>query len=153
VRVWRICAGRYAAETLSGRGGLLTPGRWHSGGRPVVYTSSSLALAALEVLVHVDKDLVPAGLAQVAVDIPDDLDVLTVDVESLPRGWQRHPAPSALQKRGDRWLAEAPTPVLQVPSAVIPTESNFLLNPRHPDFPSIAVASTDPFVYDPRLVP
>ena len=148
MRVWRICAGRHPAETLTGRGGLLTPGRWHSAGHPIVYTSASLALAALEVLVHVDKDMIPAGMAQVEIDIPDDIAVLTIGLDVLPNDWQLYPAPSELQRLGDEWLASRSTPVLQVPSSVIPREANYLLNPLHPDMPRVTVASVASFTYE-----
>lgn len=152
MRVWRICAARYAAETLMGRGGLLASGRWHSQGRPAVYTSASLSLAALEVLVHVDRDLLPPGLAQVEIEVPDDVAVLSLGVESLPEGWRRYPGPPELRELGDRWLAEGATAVLQVPSAVIPQEVNYLLNPLHPGISRVAVVSQAPFAYDTRLL-
>ena len=152
MRVWRICAGRYAADTLTGRGGLLTQGRWHTAGHPVVYTSASLALAALEVLVHVDRDLLPEGLVQVEIDLPGDVTTASIDAGSLPGDWRLHPAPAALQAIGDEWLAGRSTLVLTVPSAVIPREANHLLNPRHPDLTRVTIASVAPFSYDPRLV-
>lgn len=149
--VWRICAERYATE-LTGRGGLLASGRWHTEGHAVVYASASLALATLETLVHVDKDLMPAGLAQVEIDVPDDLGVLPVEVAALPKDWRDHPGPPRLQQIGDEWLEKVSTPVFQVPSAVIPTEANYLLNPRHPDLARIRVASVAAFSYDERLL-
>jgi RES domain-containing protein len=152
VVVWRICAEKYAAETLTGRGGLLNSGRWHTEGRSVVYTSASLALAALEALVHVDRDLLPAGLAQVEIDVPDELELLRVDVRSLPHGWRLYPGPARLRQIGDDWLAASSTPVLQVPSAVIPTEANYLLNPQHPGLAGVSVVAVAPFTIDWRLL-
>lgn len=152
MRVWRICAERYAADTLAGRGGLLTPGRWHTTGHPVVYTSASLALAALEVLVHVDRDLLPEGLVQVEIDLPGDVTVATIGAGSLPEDWRLHPAPAELQAIGDEWLAGRSTLVLRVPSAVIPREANYLLNPQHPELSRVTIASVALFSYDPRLV-
>jgi RES domain-containing protein len=150
MRVWRICAARHAAKTLTGRGGLLASGRWHSQGRPVVYTSASLSLAALEVLVHVDRDLLPPGLTQVEIEVPDDVAVSSLGVESLPEGWRLYPAPPALRELGERWLAEGATLVLRVPSAVIPQEADYLLNPLHPGISRVAVVSQEPFVYGTR---
>jgi len=151
VRVWRICRKPYATDALVGRGGLLTSGRWHTRGRPVVYTSQSLALAALEVLVHVDQGFVPSDLIQVEIAVPDDLDVQRIGVRELPKTWRLYPALPALQKRGDEWLAAGSTPILQVPSSVIPEEFNFLLNPRHRDAKELRVVSTARFSFDPRL--
>lgn len=151
MRVWRICGERYAAETLTGRGGLFTPGRWHTAGHPVVYASASLALAALEVLVHVDRDVVPTALVQVEIDVPGELPVVSIDAGFLPKGWRRYPAPPALRRLGDEWLAGRKAAVLQVPSAVIPSENNFLLNPQHPDLAGITVVTVARFAYDSRL--
>lgn len=149
--VWRICAERHATE-LTGRGGLLVSARWHTEGHAVVYTSSSVALAVLETLVHVDRDLMPADRVQVGIDVPDDLEVLPVEVAQLPRDWRSYPGPSRLQRIGDEWLEAATTPLLQVPSAVIASEANYLLNPRHPDLARVGVASVEPFSYDLRLL-
>lgn len=152
MRVWRICRAPYAADALAGRGGLVTSGRWHTRGKPIVYTAQSLALAALEVLVHVDKLTVPPDLVQVEVDVPDDLLIERLDVAKLPRDWRRYPAPAMLRRLGDAWLAAGATPVLRVPSSVITEESNFLLNPAHPDAVRITVMGTRRFAYDARLM-
>ena len=153
MRLWRICRKRQATDTLSGRGGLLTTGRWHSRGRPVVYTSRSLSLAALEVLVHMDRETAPRDLVQVEIDLPDELAMARIEIRDLPRAWDTTPAPPSLQKRGDEWLASASTVALLVASAVIPEEWNVLLNPLHRDAGRIAVVSTRSFRYDSRLAP
>jgi len=153
VRVWRICRKAYSADPLSGRGALFTSGRWHTKGRRVVYLSSSLALAALEMLVHVDRETLPADLVRIEIDVPNELEIEAVQIESLPASWRNYPAPEALQQLGDRWLMENRSPVLQVPSAVIPEESNYLLNPAHPRAAAVAVISSIDFVFDPRLAP
>jgi RES domain-containing protein len=118
----------------------------------VVYTSASLALATLETLVHVDRDLLPADRVQVEIDVPDDLAVLSVEVGDLPKTWRSHPGPPRLQQIGDEWLEGVSAPVLRVPSAVIPTEVNYLLNPRHTDLARVTVASIAAFAYDARLL-
>ena len=147
--VWRICRKPYAA--LDGRGGLHASGRWHTRGRPVVYTSQSLALSALELLVHVDRDLLPSDLVRVEIEVPDELEVSQVLVEDLPGNWHSYPAPSELQELGDAWLVGNRTPVLRVPSAATREEFNFLLNPRHADAQRIEVVSQARFSFDSRL--
>ena len=117
----------------------------------MVYTSGSLALAALELLVHVDRSNVPPDLVQIEIEIPDDLGVQRIEVGSLPASWREYPAPEALQRLGDEWLAGRSTPVLQVPSAVIPEEHNYLINPDHPQAARAVAVGTNPFNYDPRL--
>jgi RES domain-containing protein len=151
VRVWRICRKPFTSDTLAGRGGLFTSGRWHTVGRTIVYTSQSLALAALEVLVQVDRDLVPSDLIQVEIDIPEDLDIRQIDIKELPKNWKSYPAPPALQERGNSWRAEGLTPVLQVPSSLIPEEANFLINPQHENAHRVKITSTKRFAYDSRL--
>lgn len=153
MRVWKICRKLHARDTLKGRGGLYTSGRWHTKGRPVVYTSQSLALAALEILVHVDRAIVPGDLVQIEIEWPDDLEIMTTDVADLPKHWQSYPALPELQRHGEDWLSGEVTPVLQVPSSVIPEECNYLLNPQHPDACKAAIVSLRNFTYDPRLTP
>ena len=151
MRVWRICRKPFIKDALAGRGGLFTSGRWHTVGRTIVYTSESLALAALEVLVHVDRDLVPSDLIQIEIDIPDELEILGIVVKELPKNWRSYPAPPSLQKRGNAWLVEGLAPVLQVPSSLIPEEANFLLNPQHANAHRFEIISTKRFAYDSRL--
>lgn len=152
MRVWRICREPHAADVLLGRGGLVASGRWHTKGRPVVYASESLALCALEVLVHVDRDLAPTDLVRVEIDVPDELDVRQADPSDLPANWDATPAPPPLQSYGDEWLDSKATPVLRVPSSVIDGEYNFLLNPEHADAHRFAVVSAAGFSFDARLV-
>jgi RES domain-containing protein len=152
VQVWRILRRRYVREALSGRGGLAVAGRWHSRGRLVVYTSESLALSALEVLVHTEPDVVPPDLTSVEIYIPDDIRISTMHARTLPVRWRRHPAPRTLQVLGNRWLDAGKTAVLRVPSALIPTESNYLVNPSHPDARRIRVLGAARFAFDSRLI-
>jgi RES domain-containing protein len=152
VQVWRILRRRYLRDALSGRGGLVVSGRWHSRGRLIVYTSESLALSALEVLVHSESDLAPPDLMSVAIDIPDDVPVSRMNSRRLPQRWRRHPAPGSLQRLGDRWLAAQRTAVMQVPSAVIPSEHNYLINPTHPASRRVRIISVSRFSFDARLI-
>ena len=151
MRVWRICREPYAADALAGRGGLFTSGRWHTRGQAIVYTSESLALAALEVLAHVDRSTVPVDFVQLEIDVPDDLDIQQIEIKALPKNWRTYPALPDLQRRGDYWLLARSMPILQVPSAVIAEESNFLLNPQHADARKITIGSVQRFTFDSRL--
>ena len=111
-------------------------------------------MAVLEALVHVPavEDL-PADLVAIAADLPDNLRIEHVKVGDLPRDWRRTPAPAALADRGTAWVMAARTAVLAVPSAVVPPETNYILNPAHPDFRRIVVGRAGPFDLDPRLGP
>ena len=138
--VWRIC--REAHQALDGEGSRLHGGRWNSERVSVVYTSSTLALAALEYLVHVDIEDVPDDLVTMAIDVPDD----------LPPDWNQvldHPACARI---GDQWAAKGTVLLLLVPSAVVPEESNVLINPDHPRAGDVRMVSIRPFAFDSRLV-
>ncbi len=125
---------------MTGNGGLFAPGRWHSQGQRVVYSSSSLALATLELFVNYVKSriLIPEALVE---ELGADLVAAFVrDPESFDaRGY------------GDAWLKGGESCVLEVPSRVVPDEANYLINPLHPDFGKIT-ATTEPYVSDPRLL-
>lgn len=150
MRLYRIC--RAAHRALDGEGARLYGGRWNSPGRPVVYASSTLSLAALEYLVHVDVDLVPTDLVAITLELPDDAAVETVDVAALPAGWQHASEPAACKALGDAWLGAARAVALRVPAAPVPEEWNVLLDPRHADMARVRVVGERAFGFDPRLV-
>ena len=152
MRVWRICRKPYVDTALDSIGGMYTSGRWHSKGNPIVYTASSAALAALEVLVHVDPLTAPADLRLLAIELPDDLSIEVIEPITLPDGWHSVPAPAALQTIGSSWLTSGRTAALNVPSAVIKVERNFLLNPRHPEVQRVRILSDEAFSFDTRLL-
>ncbi len=151
MRIWRICRKAFARRPLEGRGGLLVAGRWHTPRRLVAYASESLALASLEVLVHCDLELLPEDLVAVEVNVPTKVKVHEVKARELPRSWRRYPGPQRLQELGNRWLDQGRTAVLRVPSALVPTESNFLVNPTHPAFRELQVVRRLNFAFDERL--
>ena len=116
-----------------------------------MFTSATLSLAALERFVHIDSDLEPTSLVAISVDIRADIVVDAVAVETLPEDWRTFPAPPALVAIGEDWFRASGTPVLSVPSVVIPHERNFVLNPTHPDFTRVAIGRSEPFSFDPRM--
>jgi RES domain-containing protein len=150
VFVWRLT--RAPFQALDGEGAHVNGGRWNSEGTGVVYTSSTLALAALEYLVHVDPPDVPADLVAMRIEVPDEVPGDAVDTEDLPRDWNEVPDHPACLDHGDAWAAAARTLLLRVPSAIVPEEHNILLNPRHLDAARIAVIAVRPFAFDRRLL-
>ncbi|MGH7527130.1 MAG: RES family NAD+ phosphorylase [Gemmatimonadales bacterium] len=148
--VYRIC--RAAQRALDGEGARLYGGRWNSPGRPVVYTSTSLALAALEYLIHVDPEDVPPDLIALTIEIPDDIDAETADAAALPAGWEQVPEPPACKAIGEAWANAGRVLALRVPAAPVPEEMNLLLNPRHSGASRVRIANERPFFYDPRLL-
>lgn len=150
MRVWRIA--REAYDPLDGEGPRRFGGRWNSRGTPVIYTAAHLSLAALEVLVHADPDLIPNDLTVFEVDVPDDLAVERIEIAALPADWQSMAEHVICRQLGDAWLERGDKCVLAVPSAIIPEETNYLINPAHAESARVRVVSSRPFVFDPRLL-
>ena len=117
----------------------------------MVYTAATLSLAALELFVNLEPDNLPPDLVSMAASIPDDVSMEAVSTDQLPRRWRQYPAPESMQEIGADWVAQATTAVLSVPSAVIPHERNYLLNPEHPQFSRIEIHRPEPFRFDPRM--
>ena len=143
--LWRISN----HATLDGGGGLRAPGRWHSRGQRVVYTSACASTALLEILVNleVEPGRLPAAYQLLRIEAPDELAV--GEVAELPADWRDHE--QVTRGIGDSWLGEGAVPLLRVPSAVIDVESNLLLNPQHPDAARVRMLETSRRAFDPRL--
>jgi RES domain-containing protein len=148
---WRIVKARLAASAFDGEGARVEGGRWNSPGTPVVYTSQSAALAALELLVHLGRGSILAAYVLIPCTF-DEAVVSRLDRKRLPRNWRSYPAPPELQLIGDEWVKSGTSAVLEVPSVVIDTDSNYLLNPRHGDFQAIRAMHPQPFEFDLRLL-
>lgn len=148
--VWRLTLKQHTAP--DGEGARRYGGRWNIPGTPVVYTSGTLSLAALEYLVHVDSDILPDALVSVSATIPDSLKMETIDTADLPVEWKDKIIPVSLQQLGTDWANHAKSAVLKVPSVVIEHEWNYVLNPVHPDFSKISWAAGRGFSFDPRLL-
>lgn len=148
--LWRLT--RSAYPNLDGEGARLHGGRWNSEGVPVVYLSSSLSLAALEYLVHIDIEDAPTDLVALKVEVPDTASVEDVGIETLPDDWFSVPDHPVCVGLGDTWVQNGESLLLRVPSALIRVESNVLLNPRHPDAGGLRVLGAEPFAFDSRLL-
>jgi RES domain-containing protein len=149
VRVWRIASARHAA--FDGEGGRLYGSRWTPRGLLAVFASATLSLAALERFVHTDPGLDAIDLVSVAADIPASLAIESIQLRDLPAAWRTFPASPELAAFGERWLRAATTAVLSVPSALIPHERNFVLNPAHAAFARLTIHPAEPFSFDPRM--
>ncbi|HEY2120501.1 MAG TPA: RES family NAD+ phosphorylase [Candidatus Acidoferrum sp.] len=148
--VWRIVQRRLTKHALTGEGARRFGGRWNSPGLAIIYTAQSQSLAALEILVHIDSDKILNTYTAIPIQV-DQKFVLRIDDSELPNNWRAYPATRTTRKLGDNWLIKAESAVFQVPSAVIPNESNFLLNPAHPDFRKLIPSKPIPFKFDSRL--
>jgi RES domain-containing protein len=151
MRVYRLIRARWVSQALTGEGARHYGSRWNPKGVPMVYTASTLSLAALEALVHFAIDTAPLDYVALTIRVPDAAVERVVD-KQLPSDWHTTPAPAACQELGARWAAEARSLGLSVPSAVVPSENNILLNPLHPDFSKVTLENQEPFVFDSRLV-
>ena len=116
-----------------------------------MYCAASLSLAALEYFVHLDPDELPDDLVSIRASLPDDVAVEHVARRSLPPDWRRSPGPDELRDIGSEWLDSMRTVALLVPSAVTPSETNMLLNPRHPDIGKLEQSAPEPFAFDHRM--
>jgi RES domain-containing protein len=148
---WRVDNKKWSTRSFNGIGASLDGGRWNSTGIPVVYASEHLAMAAHEKFVHLPRPL-PRSSLYVKFGIRfGGLAVTRLGTVSLPPDWRAEPVPESTQKIGDAWIAAAKTAILGVPSALYPEETNYVLNPAHPDFPKIEIFTAEPFAFDPRM--
>ena len=139
---------------LTGEGGRLVGGRWHTRGRPIVYLSEHPALALLEHLVHLEIDLedLPDSYRLLEVEIPDDVPARSIsenDLSERDADWRSNVA--LTRAKGDEWLTDAISLVCRVPSVILPRSTNILFNPAHPDAPRADIVSSTNPPYDPRL--
>jgi RES domain-containing protein len=150
IRAWRIVNARNAAAAFSGDGSRRSGGRWNSRGLRAVYVADSLALATLEIMVHGVSYETLKNCVGILVTIPEKI-IQEVDEKSLPKNWRDNIPPPELRELGDRWLNEQESAALKVPSAVIPVEFNYVLNPRHKDFGRIEITEPLSLTFDRRL--
>jgi RES domain-containing protein len=150
-RLWRVVKSKHAATAFDGKAAQRFGGRWNSPGRRGVYASASKSLAVLELLVHVDVGRPLPRLVAFTFEIDEKL-VDRLSAAQVPRHWRTSRGFLATQRIGDAWLAFGRALALAVPSALVPEESNFLLNPAHPAFLRFKPGRALPFDLDPRLL-
>lgn len=150
ITVWRLASKRRASTLWIGEGAFRRGARWSPPGVRTVYCAESRALAALEVLVHVEEvgDFVAQDWVIASVPIPTEL---IEQPQKLPADWRVYPYGPSTQKFGAEWIRSGRSAALRVPSAVVLGEFNYLLNPQHPDFPKLQLGKPGPFQFDPRL--
>ena len=147
---WRIVKASHADRAFSGEGAQRTGGRWNSPGVPLVYASEHRSLAVLEMLVHLDPQ---DGVRYLTFRLEfDEALVERRPPDRLPSGWREEMPARASRAVGDAWVREGRSAMLAVPSAIVPEELNYLLNPAHPGFRTIAIGKPVLFAFDPRLL-
>lgn len=147
--VFRISRSKYIKD-LSGEGARLSGGRWNHKGIPCVYASESKALAVLEYTVNVNIDDIPRALSIATIEIPDS-SILSVSIADLPGNWNEHPSPGETKDFGTQLLLAAKYSVIKIPSTVISSEYNYILNPLHRDGKLFKITETKDFIYDLRI--
>lgn len=148
---YRIVKRKWASSAFDGEGARRFGGRWNSKGVPCVYLSSSISLAALEMLVHLQSADLLQTYALFTLDIPHK-HLRELDESELPANWRDDPAPGETAAIGDEWLRSGEGMALLVPSTVVPLEYNLILNPRHPAFADCIDAAREiAFNFDQRL--
>lgn len=150
MRIYRLSRKKYSAE-LSGKGAALAGNRWNSKGTEIIYTSESRALAMAEVAVHLTLATLPKDFVMLEIHVPDDLAIKRISAENLPFRWNVFPHSKKTQVFGDRFIRQRKYAILQVPSAVVPGDFNYLVHPFHADFKRIKIVSNVDFPVDKRI--
>jgi RES domain-containing protein len=148
--LYRIAKCVYVND-LSGSGARLYGGRWNSVGKAMIYLASSRAMALLEVLVHLSPTIFPQDYCIAEIEVPEN-NILTMNAQILPANWQDISAPAELKQLGDSFIKQQQYLLMKVPSAILPQEFNYLINPTHTDAAKMKVLSRQPFSFDERLV-
>ncbi len=147
--IYRITK-RKRASDIHGTGAALYPGRWNKKGSQVLYAGETKEIALLEIIVHTPPMFLPK-LDILTIEIPDD-SINEIKESDLPSNWFRYPAPSILAEIGEEWLVKGHTIALKVPSAIIATSFNYVLNCNHKEYHKVKVLAHRQFRFDPRLV-
>ena len=146
IKLFRICSSEHIND-ITGTGARIYGGRWNHVGYPVVYTSGSRSLAALEFLVHVPMALAPENLSIVEINIQENVERESITVKQLPSTWRNYPAPEHLANIGTNWIKSNSSLLLDIPSAVVDKEVNTLINPLHLDIKHVNVAIVEKFSF------
>lgn len=151
ITAWRIVKSTRAHEAFSGEGTRRFGGRWNHRGTSVVYAAGSLSLAALEILVHLQSPQLMLSYVQIPMEFDGQL-CLNLHLGRLPGDWTDNPSPASTKDIGTEWVDSRDSVVLAVPSAIVPDETLFLLNPQRPEFGAVRIGSPSSFRFDPRLL-
>ncbi len=143
--LWRVSQHR----DLKGIGGLRAPGRWHERGLPVVYLAESPAGALLETCVHTSANDIPPYYTLLAVAVADSVSLQQLDVSTLPANWPEDV--QTTRQIGSAWLRAAHSALFRIPSALVPSTFNVMLNPLHPHARRLRIQAAVRYPFDPRI--
>ena len=148
---WRIVRASRAKTAFTGEGPWRYGGRWNSPGARVVYVSEHQSTAAFEIFIHRVPFILAEKYKAFRLEWPNSLTEI-FPVTKLPANWRVSPSPAETKEIGDRWAQERRSAVLALPSAISPVDTNFLLDPEHPDFKRIRIHPPIDYDFDPRLL-
>jgi RES domain-containing protein len=151
VKLWRIATEtrNYGADDMSGAGAAKSPGRWNLETEAVVYTASTIAMAVLETVAHIDAGGFPLNRFLIEIEVPERVwkSRGVVGREQLPAAWCAIPAGRASAHVGSAWLRAGRTGILVLPSVIVPEEDIVLINPAHADARNLDVRIVRQFQY------
>lgn len=148
--LWRLYRAQHGPG-LDGIGGIFADGRWHARGERVVYFGGSAAIVVLERLAHTDPDLLPDDLRLARFEFSEPVvETKVEELAALPATWNQDE--NVTRRIGRQWRQQGSSCLLAAPSAIIPEESNFVLNPEHPDVKLLRLVAERRFTFDPRLI-
>lgn len=132
MRCWRIYHRRFT-DARSGEGARRYGGRWNPKGVAALYLACSPALALAEKLVQApsvqqSNDFLAAEFEIDARHLP------AIAIDHLSLDWDAEPYTFATQEFGYHQFCEHARLGFRIPSVVVPTEYNVVINPDHPDF-------------------
>jgi RES domain-containing protein len=146
--LYRISNQIYSKD-ISGKGAALFGGRWNSKGNYALYLSSHISLAVLEILVNYNyEQLMHNTFDIVTIEIKNDKSIESI--KNLESNWRY--LPKYTKEIGDHFLMDKSKLMLKIPSAIIETEYNYLLNPEHIEFKKIKLINISPLKLDNRLI-
>ncbi len=148
---WRMTKARHASTAFDGEGAKNYGGRWNKKGTPLIYTAGSKSLAALEMLVHIEAVAVLDLYVYIPVSFDDSLCV-QISEKDLPLDWKLDPVPASTQMLGTMWAIRKASLVLVVPSVIVDTEFNYIINPLHPDFSKLKYGDPVTYAFDQRIL-
>ena len=145
--VYRITLAKYA-QALFASG---NPARWNFRDIKMIYAAESKALACLENVVHRSSKGLQDHFKLMYIEIPDDLQITVLKETDLKKGWSQFKNMPYTQQKGNLWIKENATAILQVPSVIIKGAFNYLLNPSHKDFINTRLLKSEAFIFDNRI--
>jgi RES domain-containing protein len=156
MRLWRIVKKQHIDSAFTGVGARLYGGRWNHIGTSIVYTSDSLALAAMELFIHVQRadkkrPVKSVKLFSIEIKVPKGIPITEIEFEEIPETWKNIPASDESKDVGTNWAREGKSLLLKVPTVVVPAGFNYLINPLHKDFIKLDISEPKEFIFDRRL--